>query len=67
VRRHPEAPDRWGLHNASDFSWPVAYPGGQSFLLEPDRTIELVDGARIQIRNATVQVRRPAPPAPGLG
>nr|WP_278259792.1 FHA domain-containing protein [Nocardioides convexus] len=40
VRQHPEAKDRWGLHNASDFSWPVAYPGGQSFLLQPDRTIE---------------------------
>ncbi|MEV5000947.1 protein kinase domain-containing protein [Nocardioides sp. LML1-1-1.1] len=65
VRQHPEAKDRWGLHNASDFSWPVAYPGGQSFLLEPDRTIELVEGAKIQIRNSTVQVRRPAVPAPG--
>lgn len=64
VRQHPEARDRWGLHNASDFSWPVAYPGGQNFLLEPDRTIELVDGARIQIRNSTVQVRRPSAPAP---
>ena len=60
VRQHPEARDRWGLHNASDFSWPVSYPGGQDFLLEPDRTIELVHGARIQIRNATVQVRKPA-------
>ncbi|WP_436698699.1 protein kinase domain-containing protein [Nocardioides sp. BYT-33-1] len=59
ARRHPDAADRWGLHNASDFSWPVAYPGGQNFLLEPDRTIELVPGARLQIRNATVQVRRP--------
>lgn len=65
VRQHPEAKDRWGLHNASDFSWPVAYPGGQSFLLEPDRTIELVEGAKIQIRNSTVQVRRPSAPAPG--
>lgn len=65
VRQHPEAKDRWGLHNASDFSWPVAYPGGQSFLLQPDRTIELVEGAKIQIRNSTVQVRRPSVPAPG--
>ncbi|HVK29270.1 MAG TPA: hypothetical protein VM575_13085 [Nocardioides sp.] len=63
VRQHPDAPDRWGLHNVSDFSWPIAYPGGQNFLLEPDRTIELVEGARIQIRNSTVQVRRPGAPA----
>ena len=65
VRRHPDAPDRWGLHNASDFSWPVAYPGGQSFLLEPERTIELVEGASVQIRAATVRVRRPAPRGQG--
>ncbi len=65
LRQHPQVPDRWGLHNASDFPWPVAYPGGQSFVLDPDRTIELVAGARIQIRNATVQVRRPATGAPG--
>ena len=59
VRRHPDDTERWGLYNASDFSWPVTYPGGQSFLLEPQRTIELVHDARIQIRNATVHVRRP--------
>ncbi|MDN5743946.1 MAG: hypothetical protein L0H31_02360 [Nocardioidaceae bacterium] len=59
VRQHPEAADRWGLYNASDFSWPVTYPGGQSFLLQPQRTIELVNDARVQIRNATVHVRRP--------
>lgn len=64
VRQHPESPERWGLHNASDFSWTVAYPGGQHFVLEPDRTIELVAEAKIQIRDATIQVRRPAgPPA----
>ncbi|WP_408898800.1 protein kinase domain-containing protein [Nocardioides sp. R1-1] len=65
VRRHPEAADRWGLHNASDFSWPVAYPGGQSFLLEPGRTVELVAGARVQIRDATVQVQAPIPTGRG--
>jgi DNA-binding helix-hairpin-helix protein with protein kinase domain len=62
VRRHPDAPDRWGLHNASDFAWPIAYPGGHDLVLEPGRTIELVAGSRIQIQNATVQVRRPAAP-----
>ncbi len=60
VRQHPTAHERWGLYNASDFAWPVAYPGGQSFLLEPNRTIELIDGARIKIRDVTAQVRRPA-------
>ena len=27
---------RWGLPNASGFPWPVSYPDGQSFVLEPD-------------------------------
>ncbi len=59
VRRHPSAPERWGLHNASDFAWPVTYPGGQSFLLDPDRTLELVAGAQVQIRDVTVRVAPP--------
>jgi hypothetical protein len=59
MRQHPQVPERWGLHNASDFAWPVSYPGGQDLMLDPDRTIELIPGARIQIGNATVQVRRP--------
>ncbi|MCL2543942.1 MAG: hypothetical protein FWE71_15970 [Nocardioidaceae bacterium] len=59
VQRHPEAEDRWGLSNTSDFSWPVTYPTGQSFLLQPGRTIELIEGARIQLRDATLTVRRP--------
>ncbi|GAB4011766.1 protein kinase domain-containing protein [Nocardioides ultimimeridianus] len=58
VLRHPQAPDRWGLHNTSDFSWPVAYPGGQSFLLQPGSTLELVEGTRLQLRDAVLSVRR---------
>lgn len=59
VRQHPQIADRWGLQNDSDFSWQVSYPAGQTFLLEPGRTIELIHDARIQIRDATVQIRRP--------
>ena len=59
TRQHPQAPERWGLHNTSEFSWQVAYPGGHHHVLEPNQTIEMVDGARIQIQSATVVVRRP--------
>lgn len=59
VRRHPQDETRWGLTNDSDSAWPVAYPGGQDLRLAPGQTIELVSGTRIQIRNATVSVRRP--------
>ena len=61
ARPDPPAPDRgperWGLHNTSDFAWQVAYPGGQQHVLEPDQTIEMLDGARIQI--GTRDGRRP--------
>lgn len=60
VQRHPTAPDRWGLRNASDFSWPVAYPGGQTFLLQPGSTLELVEGTRLQLRDAVLSVRTTA-------
>ena len=59
TRQHPQAPERWGLHNTSEFSWQVAYPGGHHHVLEPNQTIEMIDGARIQIQSATVVVRRP--------
>ncbi|GAA3835146.1 protein kinase domain-containing protein [Nocardioides panacisoli] len=59
VRRHPQDEARWGLTNDSDTGWPVAYPGGQDLQLAPGQTVELVSGTRIQIRNATVNVRRP--------
>jgi hypothetical protein len=59
VRRHPQDENRWGLTNDSDTVWPVAYPGGQDLQLAAGQTIELVSGTRIQIRNATVHVRRP--------
>ncbi|WP_181407749.1 protein kinase domain-containing protein [Nocardioides sambongensis] len=58
VEQHPERADRWGLRNASAYSWAVTFAEGQSFLLQPGRTMELVDGARIQVRDATVRVRR---------
>lgn len=59
TRQHPQEPTRWGLHNTSDFAWQVAYPGGHQHVLEPNQTIEMIEGARIQIRQATVHVRRP--------
>ncbi len=59
TRQHPETPERWGLHNTSDFAWQVAYPGGHQHVLEPNQTIEMLEGARIQIQSTTVVVRRP--------
>ena len=59
TRQHPQEPDRWGLHNASDVAWQVTYPGGTSHVLEPGQTIDLLDGAQIQIGSTTVAVRRP--------
>jgi hypothetical protein len=59
TRQHPEVPERWGLHNTSDFAWQVSYPGGQQHTLEPNQTIEMIEDARIQIGSATVSVRRP--------
>jgi len=59
VRQHPQDPSRWGLVNASDVAWSVTYQAGSQHVLEPQQTIEVLEGARIQIRDATVDVRRP--------
>jgi hypothetical protein len=58
MRRHPTEAERWGLVNVSGFPWSVSYPDGQLFVLEPERTTELVDGARLQIGSSDAVVRR---------
>lgn len=59
VRGHPTEAGRWGLTNVSAFPWSVVYPDGQRLVLEPERTIELVDGAKMQIGTGAIVVRRP--------
>ncbi len=61
ARRHPEDPTRWGLHNVSTAAWTVTSPDGEQHRVDPDRTVELVDGARLQIATATVTVRKMTP------
>ncbi|TYL45164.1 serine/threonine protein kinase [Nocardioides sp. BGMRC 2183] len=58
VERHPSRGDRWGLRNTSAHSWPVTFPTGQRFLLQPGHAMELVEGAKIQVRDTAVRVRR---------
>lgn len=59
VRRHPTEAARWGLANVSGFPWSVSYPDGKLFVLESERTTELVNGARLRIGSADAVVRRP--------
>ncbi|WP_340540386.1 protein kinase domain-containing protein [Nocardioides sp. GXZ039] len=59
VRQHPQEPARWGLRNVSPAAWMVTYLDGTGVRLEPNRTVELAEGARIQVGASTVVVRRP--------
>ncbi|GAA5155048.1 hypothetical protein GCM10023340_39640 [Nocardioides marinquilinus] len=63
-RQHPEDAARWGLTNVSTVAWTVGYPDGQQVSLEPQRTVELVDGTRVRVphqgRTAELVVRRPS-------
>ena len=63
-RQHPQVPDRWGLHNASDFPGPSPTPAVSSFVLDPDRPSRssTARGSRSATR---LSVRRPATGAPG--
>ena len=59
VRRHPQDPSRWGLHNLSDRPWTATFATGQQFRIEPDNTIELADGLRVDVADAVVFVTSP--------
>lgn len=62
AKAHPADAGRFGLHNVSDLRWSVAYPDGRRFDVDPGRTIELVDDARIRLGDTDVVVRvQPAP------
>ncbi len=63
VRQHPEDAERWGLTNTSTQAWTVSYPDGRQFTLDPERTVELVDGAKVKIDGTTALVRRLHPSA----
>ncbi|GAB2986133.1 protein kinase domain-containing protein [Nocardioides montaniterrae] len=60
VRAHPRLPDRWGLVNRSDYSWPVTYADGRALLLQPGQIVKLDHGARFQLRGADLVVSRPS-------
>jgi DNA-binding helix-hairpin-helix protein with protein kinase domain len=60
IHAHPTLPDRWGLMNASDYSWPVSTPGAQAFLLQPQQIVKITEGMRFQLREATLEVSRPS-------
>ena len=58
VRAHPESAERWGLHNVSPRPWQATYAGGHQVRLEPDRTMEIVDGVRVGVDGAEVTAVR---------
>ncbi|MCD4524542.1 hypothetical protein [Nocardioides sp. cx-173] len=58
VRAHPQAEGRWGLHNVSARPWEATYAEGQRVRLEPDRTMEIVDGVRVGVDGAVVTAVR---------
>lgn len=56
VRRHPGDPGRWGLHNLTRKTWEATLSDGQRFAVEPDRTVDLRTGMRIDLRPGIVHV-----------
>ncbi len=56
VARHPERPDVWGLRNCSDHAWTVRLDGGERRPVEPGRSVSLVPGTTITLREGEVRL-----------
>lgn len=56
ARPHPTDPHRWGLHNVSRRRWNTTQPDGRTFAVEPDQTIEISPGLRVDLRPGELTV-----------
>jgi DNA-binding helix-hairpin-helix protein with protein kinase domain len=59
LRQHPQDPSRWGITNLSSSPWRATYANGQEYRTDPNDTIELAAGLRIDIDRALVTVTLP--------
>lgn len=58
VEAHPADPDRFGLQNHTQTTWTARMRSGETHEVAPGRSVELVDGARLDFRIAEGTVRR---------
>jgi DNA-binding helix-hairpin-helix protein with protein kinase domain len=56
ARAHPSDRRRWGLHNVSTRQWHATQPDGKVYAVEPDQTIEISAGLRVDLRPGQVVV-----------
>lgn len=62
-RQHPADPRRWGLHNVSGRAWRARQHDGRSFAVQPDETVEISHGLRVDMHPGHLVAREPRPPA----
>ena len=57
VNRHPQHPNIWGLKNLSAEKWVVTTPDGAVKEVEPQRSVTLTAGAKINFGAAEGEIR----------
>lgn len=58
IVQHPDRPAVWGLRNESGDNWRVRFAAGSTVIVEPGRTVGLVDDATIDFGAARAVIRR---------
>jgi DNA-binding helix-hairpin-helix protein with protein kinase domain len=56
ARQHPADQRRWGLHNVSQRQWHATQLDGTVYAVEPQQTIEITPGLRVDLRPGLVAV-----------
>lgn len=56
ARPHPSDPERWGLQNVSTRQWHATTGDGTLYAVEPEQTIEITPGLRVDLRPGQVTV-----------
>lgn len=56
VAQHPEHPERWGVRNETEETWPVRLPNGDVHEVPPGRSVALQPGTTLRVAGATVAI-----------
>ena len=56
VQQHPQNPNLWGLKNLTASPWQVVTPDGRPAVAEPQRSVSLAKGTRIQFGMAEGEI-----------
>lgn len=57
INRHPQDPERWGLQNLTNSAWTITTSDNSIKTVEPQRSVALASGVRIDFGNTVADIR----------